>query len=111
MRPSSASRMFRLFRHDERNRVVLFGEADGGAVARPEFTRQLRIDGQRQEARRRSQSIFLQDHRAIVEGGARLEVLLISRSCVTVASRGIPGLDVVSQADRTLDGDDRAESL
>ncbi len=56
-----------------RNGVVLLGDADRGAMARSELTAQPRIDRERQKARRRGNSIALDDDRAVMQRRGHLE--------------------------------------
>ena len=81
--PASRSRMMRpsrtsetlplLLRHDHDDGVGLLGEADGGAVARAERLRDVRIPGQRQEAAGGGDSAVLNDHRTVVDRRRRRE--------------------------------------
>ena len=62
-----------LLGHDDRHRVVLLGQADRGAMPRPELLAQLRVHRQRQEAGGRRDAIVLHDDRAVVQRRRRLE--------------------------------------
>ncbi len=100
----------RLFGNDDRNRIVLFGQADRRAMARAEVPRELRVDRQRQKARRRGHAIVLHDDRAVVQRRLRLK----DAHEQIVGEHGVerkPRLDVVPQADLPLDDDDRADAL
>ena len=62
-----------LLGHDDRHRVVLFGEADRGAMPRSELLAELRVHGQRQETGGRRHAIVLHDHGAVVQRRVGLE--------------------------------------
>jgi hypothetical protein len=63
----------RFFGNHQRQTVGLLGDADGRAVARAEAGRHRRIDGQRQKAVGGRDPVLLHDHRAIVQGAARMK--------------------------------------
>ena len=97
-------------RDDNRHRVVLFGEPDGRAMTGAELLAQLRIDRQRQEARRRRNAIGLHDHGAVVQ---RRRGLKDAHEQI-VGQHGVernPALDVIAQSDLPLDRDDGADPL
>ena len=98
-----------LLGHDDRDRVVLFGEAERRAVPRAEIAAHQRIDRQRQETRRRRDAIALDDDGAVVQRRSRLED---ARQQVVGDHRveRNAAFDVVAQADLPLEDDDRARA-
>ena len=56
--------------NDDRDGIGLFGHADPGAVPGAELSREHRIHGERQKARRGCDAVFLHDHGAIVQRSA-----------------------------------------
>ncbi len=85
-------------------------QADGRAMPRPELAAHTRVDGQRQEAGGRGDAVLLEDDRAVVQRRAGLE----DRHQQVVGQLRVErdaALDVVAQADLTLDRDDRARLL
>src|SRR5439155_10802797 len=99
----------RLLRHDARHGVVLLGETERGAVSRAEILAEARVDGERQEAGRGSNSIGLDDHGAVVERRSGLED---ARQQVIGDGRieRDAALDVVAKTDLALDDNDRADA-
>ena len=95
-----------LLGHDDRDGVVLLGQADRRAVPRAELAAQHRLHRQRQEAGGGGNAALLDDDRAVVQRRRRLEDadqqvvghLRVERNAA---------LDVVAQADLALEHDDR----
>ena len=76
----------------------------------PSSLPRLRVDRERQKARRRRHAILLHDHRAVVQRRRRQEDALQQ----IVGEHGVEAdaaLDVVAKADLPLDGDDGADAL
>ena len=97
----------RLLGDDNRNRVVLFGEAERRAVAGAEIAAHAWIDRQRQKTGRGRDAIALDDDRAVVQRRRWLED---ARQQVVGDHRveRNAALDVVAKADLPLEHDDGA---
>src|SRR6185503_9706232 len=59
--------------NDDRKRVALLGQTDGGTMPRAEIAIETRADREWKEARRCRDAIFLNDRRAIVQRRRRLK--------------------------------------
>ena len=99
-----------LFRDRDGDRVVLLGDANCGAMPRSELAAQSRVDRQRQKTGRGGHAIALHDHRPVVQ---RRRLLKDADQQVVghVRVERNAALDVVAQADRSLDDDERAGLL
>ena len=54
-------------RDDDREAIGFLGDADGGAMPGAQLARQRRIGGQGEKARRRRNTVLLDNHRAVVQ--------------------------------------------
>ena len=87
--------------------IRLFGDADAGAVASSELSREKRIHRERKKAGGRGDAIFLHDHSTVVQRRAGAED---GRKQIVGKARieGDSAFDVSAQADLTLDDDQGA---